>query len=106
MQKTRKPYEYTKEEPMMANELDLAYAMPVADVSMSEKWNDYCINGAVPNTHSSTLGKFNPNVAFHCTQEEFEEHIRSIEQGEFTSWEEAEKEFEEWRQNRLAKYFK
>ena len=46
--------------------------------------------------------KWNPNVPFHCTQEEFLEHIHRIEQGNFTPWEEAEKEFELWRKEFLA----
>ncbi|MDR0437722.1 MAG: hypothetical protein LBH22_05405 [Bacteroidales bacterium] len=70
---------------------------------MSDKWKDYCTNGAVPNTHPATFGKWNPNVPFHCTQEEFLEHIREIEQGEFTPLEEALEEFEVWRKEYLAK---
>ena len=50
--------------------------------------------------------KWNPNVPFHCTQEEFLEHIRSIEQsierGEFMTAEESNKEFEQWKKNFLA----
>ena len=102
MQKTRKSYEYTEEEPMTANEPALAYETAIADVSTSEKWDDYCTNGAVPNTHPSTSGKWNPNVPFHCTQEEFEEHIHSIEQGNFVSWEEHQKKFYAWKEKFLA----
>ena len=87
---------------MTVNEPVVAYEMPIPDVSISDKWNDYCTIGAVPNSHPSTFGKFNPNVAFHCTQEEFIAHIREIEQGEFMSWEEAEREFEAWRKEYLA----
>jgi len=54
---------------------------------------------------STAKGMFsNPNVPFHCTEEEFLEHIHRIEQGNFTPWEEAKKELEEWRKERLAKY--
>ena len=50
--------------------------------------------------------KWNPNVPFHCTQEEFLERIHSIEAGEFTPWEEAEKEFEAWKKEYLASRMK
>ena len=53
----------------------------VADVSSSDKWN--------------------PNVPFHCTQEEFLEHIHSIEQGEFISLEEHQRRLDTWWKNRL-----
>jgi len=106
MQKTRKPYEYTEEEPMTANEPALAYETAIADVSTSEKWNDYCTNGAMPNTHPSTFGKWNPNVPFHCTQEEFEERIHSIERGEFMSLEEFKRKRQEWKQEFLANRLK
>jgi len=106
MKKTVKPYKFSEEVLATAEEPALAYSSPVADVSVSDKWTDYCTNGAVPNTHPSTFGKWNPNVPFHCTQEEFIAHIRSIEQGEFMSLEEHERRFEAWRRKRLAKYFK
>ena len=54
----------------------------VADVSTSKKWN--------------------PNVPFHCTQEEFTEHIHSIERGNFMTIEEADKKFEAWKKEFLA----
>ena len=88
----KKPYNYTdaENEPMMLEEPALAYQTanhsdPItADISTSK-------------------GKFNnPNVPFHCTEEEFLAHIRSIEQGNFTPWEEAEKEFEQWKKAFLA----
>jgi len=40
--------------------------------------------------------KWNPNVPFHCTQEEFEEHIHSIEQGEFHPVAEAHQRISKW----------
>jgi len=46
--------------------------------------------------------KWNPNVPFHATQEEWMEHIRSIEEGEFMTIEEADKEFELWKKEFLA----
>ena len=105
MKKTKKPYQLS-EETMTVNEPALAYGAAVADVSISDKWADYCINGAVPNTHPSTFGKWNPNVPFHCTQEEFLEHIHRIEQGEFMSWEECKKRINEWEKEYLAKRLK
>ena len=106
MKKTVKPYKFSEEVLATANEPALAYGSPVADVSVSDKWADYCTNGAVPNTHPSTFGKWNPNVPLHCTQEEFLEHIRSIEQsierGEFMTAEESERDFEQWKREFLA----
>ena len=106
MKKTRKSYQFTEDTQQTADEPALAYGTPVADVSVSDKWKDYCTNGAVPNSHPSTFGKWNPNVAFRCTQEEFLEHIHSIEerieQGEFMTAEESEREFEQWRREFLA----
>ncbi len=50
--------------------------------------------------------EWNPNVPFHGTQEEWWEHFHSIEQGNFTSWEEHQKEFEAWKRGFLASYMK
>jgi hypothetical protein len=50
--------------------------------------------------------KWNPNVPFHCTQEEFEERIRSIEQGNFTSLEEGLKKHKAWKKEYLANRLK
>ncbi|MCL2417580.1 MAG: hypothetical protein FWD02_06605 [Bacteroidales bacterium] len=48
----------------------------------------------------------NPNVPFHCTEDEFLEHIRSIEQsierGEFMTAEQSDRYFEEWKKEYLA----
>ncbi|MCL2414622.1 MAG: hypothetical protein FWC94_05140 [Bacteroidales bacterium] len=82
----KKPYKFTEDTPMTVDEPALAYEVAPPKVSTSKK--------------------FNPNVPFHCTQEEFLEHIRSIEQGNFTPWEEAKKELEAWRKERLARYLK
>ena len=51
----------------------------------------------------SVSDKFNPNFPSEVTQEEFMAHIRCIERGNFTPWEEADKEFEEWRKEYHAK---
>ena len=46
--------------------------------------------------------KWNPNVPFHGTQEEWWEHFHRIEQGAFMTIEEADKEFELWKKAYLA----
>ena len=86
MKKTRKPYQLTEEELTTVNEPALAYNTSVAEVSSSEKWN--------------------PNVPFHCTQEEFAEYIHNIERGNFTPLEEAKKELEAWKKEYLANRLK
>ena len=53
-------------------------------------------------TQVTSSDKWNPNVPFHCTQEEWLEHIHSIEEGNFTPLEEANKEFEAWKKEFLA----
>jgi hypothetical protein len=50
----------------------------------------------------TSSNKWNPNVPFTCTQEEFWEHIHQIEQGEFMTIEEADKEFELWEKELLV----
>ena len=51
---------------------------------------------------SSFSGNWNPNVPFQGTQEEWWEHFHRIEEGEFMTIEEADKEFEIWRMKLLA----
>ena len=72
---------------MTVSEPAVAYRTVVAEPSVSNKWN--------------------PNVPFHCTQEEFLEHIHNIEQsierGEFMTAEEADKEFEAWKKDYLMR---
>lgn len=46
--------------------------------------------------------EWNPNVPFRGTQEEWRKHFHRIEEGEFTSLEEANKEFELWKKEYLA----
>ncbi|MCL2414764.1 MAG: hypothetical protein FWC94_05875, partial [Bacteroidales bacterium] len=80
----KKSYKFTEDTPLTVSEPSVAYDYKVADgeVLSSEKWN--------------------PNVPFHCTQEEFLEHIRSIEQGAFMSIEESDRRFEAWKKEYLA----
>ena len=46
--------------------------------------------------------RWNPNVPFIGTQEEWWEHFRSIEEGEFETWEEHQQRFSEWKRKLLA----
>ena len=50
----------------------------------------------------STENKWNPNVPFIGTQEEWWEHFHRIEKGNFTPLEEANREFEVWKKEFLA----
>ena len=50
--------------------------------------------------------RWNPNVPFHCAQEEFMDYIHEIEAGEFMTWEEAQKDFEVWEKKFLASRLK
>ena len=51
----------------------------------------------------STSDRWNPNVPFVGTQEEWWEHFHEIEKGKFTPLKEANKEFEAWKKEYLAK---
>ena len=44
----------------------------------------------------SPQDKWNPNIPFHCTQEEFWERIHAIEQGPFIPVEECFKNIRAW----------
>ena len=55
---------------------------------------------------TSSSNEWNPNVPFYGTQEEWWEHFHRIEEGEFTSLEEANREFEVWRKEFLASRLK
>jgi hypothetical protein len=50
----------------------------------------------------TSSNKWNPNVPFTCTQEEFWEHIHQIERGEFSTWEEHKKKFNAWKEEYLT----
>jgi hypothetical protein len=50
----------------------------------------------------SSSDRWNPNVPFIGTQEEWWEHFHQIEQGEFSTWEEHKKKFNVWKQEYLA----
>jgi hypothetical protein len=58
------------------------------------------------NRNVSTSDKWNPNVPFHCTQEEFLEHIHEIEAGNFMTLEEFKSKHEVWKKKYLASKLK
>ena len=65
-----------------------------------------CEPAAIYSVSSSVSDKWNPNVPFNCTQDEFLEHIRRIEEGEFMSWEECKREHKQWKKEFLASRLK
>ena len=79
-----KSYKTPKKTPLTANEPVMAYQLQPATSKV------------LPST------KWNPNVPFHGTQDEWWDHFHRIEEGEFTSLEEADKEFEAWKKEYLA----
>jgi len=88
----KKPYNYTdvEDEPMTLNEPALAYQTANRSEPMTAET-------------STSKGMFdNPNVPFHCTEEEFLAHIHRIEQGEFMTAEQSDRYFEEWKKEYLA----
>ncbi|GHT44135.1 hypothetical protein FACS189438_2470 [Bacteroidia bacterium] len=50
--------------------------------------------------------EWNPNIPVHATQDEWWEHIRRIEAGHFSTWEEHQKKFEAWKEKFLANRMK
>jgi len=72
----------TAENPLLTvAEPAVAYQVATSELSSSDKWN--------------------PNVPFHGTQEEWWEHFHRIEEGEFMTIEEADEKFEKWKQSFL-----
>lgn len=83
---SNKLYKTKSKAPMIAGEPVAAYQRVASDTSSSGSWD--------------------PNVPFHGTQEEWWEHFHCIEQGHFTPLEEANKEFDAWKKEYLAKRLK
>ena len=79
----KKMYKIPEETPMTVGEPAVAY---LTETSASSEWN--------------------PNVPFHGTQEEWWEHFRRIEQGNFMTLEEFDLKFETWRKKYLANKLK
>jgi hypothetical protein len=78
----KKTYKTSEKTPPTVNEPAVDYETAPAKISSSDRWN--------------------PNVPFHGTQEEWWEHFHRIEQGNFTPLEEANREFEAWKKEFLA----
>jgi hypothetical protein len=78
-----KPRKTPSKTPMIAGEPVAACQRTASEISLSDSWN--------------------PNIPFHGTQEEWWEHFHRIEKGHFTPLEEANKEFEVWKKEYLAK---
>ncbi|MCL2042110.1 MAG: hypothetical protein FWG84_08775 [Bacteroidales bacterium] len=81
-----KSYKTSNNVPLTVGEAAVAYETALPEVSSSDRWN--------------------PNVPFHGTQEEWWEHFHRIEEGNFTPLEEANREFEIWRKKYLASRLK
>ena len=77
-----KPYKTSNNIPLTVGEAAVAYETAIPEVSSSDKWN--------------------PNVPFHGTQEEWWEHFHRIEEGEFVTWEEHQKRFYAWKEKFLS----
>jgi len=82
----RKSFQTSEKEPIKVVEPLVEYDTTVSEFSTSDKWN--------------------PNVPFHGTQEEWWDHFHQIEQGNFMSLEECNKRFDAWKKEYLAKKFK
>jgi hypothetical protein len=61
--------------------------------------NERILNGE---TIEETDNHWDPNVPFTGTQDEWFEHFLKIEEGEFVTLEEHEREFAEWKKEYLA----
>ena len=79
-----KLYKISEATPMIVGEPAVAYQRRTvsAETLSSDEWN--------------------PNVPFHGTQEEWWDHFHRIEEGEFMTIEEADREFELWKKEYLA----
>ena len=77
-----KPYKTSNNIPLTVSEAAVAYETALPEVSSSDRWN--------------------PNVPFHGTQEEWWEHFHRIEEGEFVTWEEHQKRFYAWKEKFLS----
>ena len=86
-----KPYDIPETEQVIAGEPAVAYHGRDAAPVLSEA--EVC--------HVST-DRWNPNVPFHGTQEEWWKHFHRIEEGNFMTIEEADEKFEIWRRKFLA----
>ena len=81
-----KKYKNAKNPLLTVAEPAMAYQVATSGLSSSDKWN--------------------PNVPFHGTQEEWWEHFHRIEEGEFMTLEEFDRKFAAWKKNYLANKLK
>jgi len=75
----KKSYKLSENQPITANESALAYQTKVVETSFSDKWN--------------------PNIPFCGTQEEWWEHFKSIEKEQFYPVTETHKRILQWFDN-------
>ena len=78
----KKSYQTPENEPIIVAEPLIEYSATVSEISSPDKWN--------------------PNVPFHGTQEEWWDHFHQIEQGNFMTWEEHQKKFYAWKKKLLG----
>jgi len=76
-----KKYKNAENPLLTVSEPAVAYQATASDISSADKWN--------------------PNVPFHGTQEEWWEHFHRIEEGKFETWEEHQKRFYAWKEKFL-----
>ena len=79
---TDKSYHIAEDAPLSVSEPAVAYMPSISAPCSSDKWN--------------------PNVPFHGTQEEWFEHFHRIEEGNFMTLEEFDHKFETWKKDYLA----
>ena len=72
----KKIYKIQEEKPMTVEEPAIAYQTKIAETPTFDKWN--------------------PNVPFHGTQEEWWEHFHLIEKGNFFSVSETHQRISQW----------
>ena len=82
----RKTYQTSENEPIKVAEPFVEYDTTISEISTFEKWN--------------------PNVPFHGTQEEWWDHFHQIEQGNFMTLEEFDYKFEKWKKEYISRKLK
>ena len=82
----------------MVRQLQQAIASDETPTSVSESAAAY----EKATVQTSPSDRWNPNVPFHGTQEEWWEHFHKIEEGEFMSLEEYHLKFNAWKKEYLA----
>jgi len=80
----KKSYNIPEKAPDIVSEPAVAYRTTAPKVSSSDRWN--------------------PNVPFVGTQEEWWDHFHRIEEGEFMTWEEHQKKFNAWKKEFLKSF--